>query len=50
MIPKERLLAAIRREEVDYIPCAPTSWSSSTVEGYRWKNVMAMIDEWKKVR
>lgn len=36
MTPKERILAAIRREEVDYAPCVPLFWSSPEVDGYRW--------------
>jgi hypothetical protein len=34
--PKERVLAALRREEADYAPCAPLFWSSPTVPGYEW--------------
>ncbi|MEW6357463.1 MAG: uroporphyrinogen decarboxylase family protein [Planctomycetota bacterium] len=44
MTPRERLLAAIRREETDYIPCAPTFWSSPTVEGYRWESLDERFD------
>jgi len=36
MTPKQRLLAAMRREEVDYAPCAPIFWSSPTQPGYEW--------------
>ena len=38
MTAKERLLAAMRREDVDYAPCAPTFWSSPVEPGYEWRN------------
>jgi uroporphyrinogen-III decarboxylase len=38
MTPKQRLLAAMRRQEVDYIPCAPWFWSSPEVPEYQWRN------------
>ncbi|MBM3476738.1 MAG: hypothetical protein FJX75_25990 [Armatimonadetes bacterium] len=38
MTAKERLLAAIGREEVDYAPCAPTFWSSPVEPGFEWRN------------
>jgi len=44
MTPKKRLLAAIRLEETDYIPCAPAFWSSPTVEGYRWESLEERLD------
>jgi hypothetical protein len=36
MTPKERILAALRRQEVDYAPCVPLWWESPRVDGYRW--------------
>lgn len=38
MTCKERILGAMRRQDVDYAPCMPIwwSWSSPTVNGYRW--------------
>ncbi|MGQ9731279.1 MAG: uroporphyrinogen decarboxylase family protein [Candidatus Zipacnadales bacterium] len=36
MTPRERLLAAIRREDTDYMPCCPIFWSSPTQPGYEW--------------
>ena len=38
MTPKERLLAAMRRQETDYLPCAPNFWASPSADGYRWRN------------
>jgi uroporphyrinogen-III decarboxylase len=38
MTAKERLLAAIRREDVDYAPCAPTFWSSPVEPGFEWRD------------
>jgi len=36
MTSKERVIATIRREEGDYVPCVPFFWSSPLVEGYQW--------------
>lgn len=38
MTPKERLLAALRREDTDYAPCAPIFWSSPEQPTSAWTN------------
>ena len=39
--PKERILAAMRRQDVDYPPCMPIwwAWASPRAEGYAWANL-----------
>ncbi|MBM3499527.1 MAG: hypothetical protein FJX74_12745 [Armatimonadetes bacterium] len=37
MTGRERLLAAMQREEVDYPPCAPVFWSSPVEPGFQWR-------------
>ena len=41
MTPKERILAAMRRQDVDYAPCMPIwwAWASPAADGYRWTNL-----------
>ena len=41
MTPRERILAAMRRQDVDYAPCMPIwwAWASPTADGYRWTNL-----------
>ena len=38
MTSRERILAAMRREPVDHLPCAPHFWSSPEIAGYRWRD------------
>ena len=38
MTPKERMLATLRGEAADHIPCAPFFWSSPTTPGYTWRS------------
>jgi len=35
MTSKERIIASLKREEVDYVPCMPTWWSEG-LEGFEW--------------
>jgi len=35
MTSKERIIASLKREEVDYVPCMPTWWSEGP-EGFGW--------------
>ena len=35
MTSKERITAALKREDVDYVPCAPVWWSQGR-EGFEW--------------
>ena len=44
MNPKERILAALKREETDYVPCVPIFWSSPEVPEYQWKNQSEWLD------
>ncbi len=44
MTPAERILAALRRQEVDYAPCLPFFWSSPTVPEYAWENEEGRLD------
>jgi len=44
MTPRERILAALRRQEVDYAPCLPFFWSSPTVPEYAWTNEEDRLD------
>lgn len=38
MTSKERILAAVRKRDTDYLPCLPHFWSSPVVDGYQWNN------------
>jgi len=44
MTPKERMLATLRGEDTDYIPCAPFFWSAPTAPGYTWRNDEERLD------
>ena len=39
--PKERILAAMRRQDVDYAPCMPIwwAWASPKADGFKWSNL-----------
>ena len=44
MTSRERVMAAIRRGDGDYVPCVPHFWSSPVVEGFRWTTEEERLD------
>ncbi|MBI3923120.1 MAG: hypothetical protein HY318_16995 [Armatimonadetes bacterium] len=44
MTSRERILAALQRQPVDYLPCLPHFWSSPEVEGYRWDSEVERLE------
>jgi len=44
MTPRERILAALRRQEVDYAPCLPIFWSSPTAPEFAWETEEQRLD------
>ena len=44
MTCKERVLAALRRQDVDYAPCLPIFWSSPEAAGYLWTGEEERLD------
>jgi len=44
MTSKERLIAAMKRQATDYVPCLPAFWSTPQVEGYQWANEVERLE------
>lgn len=44
MTSKERIIAAIRQKEGDYVPCVPFFWSSPQVEEYQWSTEVERLE------
>ena len=44
MTSRERVMAAVRRRDADYVPCVPHFWSSPVVEGFKWGTEEERLD------